>query len=244
MSSLDERMYLAYASTHAGRSERGQADLSYRRDIRPHLPATISGARVLDIGAGQGDLIRLLVDDGFAAQGVDISPEQVDLARAAGLTQVELNDFHRVLDTADGSWDAVIATDLLEHLEKAEVLRTFDEVRYALRPGGVFIARAPNAVSPMGGNYMYGDITHQTWLTRRSVHQLAAVAGFDRVDVYACPPIVHGPTSALRAAIWKPISGLLKLALAAETGQLTGHIITQNLVFVAHQAGSSKGTTP
>jgi 2-polyprenyl-3-methyl-5-hydroxy-6-metoxy-1,4-benzoquinol methylase len=233
-------MYLAYASTHAGHSENDQSDLSYRRDIRRHLPAGASGFRVLDIGAGQGDLVRLLLRDGFAARGVDISPEQVELARAAGLTQVELNDFHAVLDTSGSGWDAVVATDLLEHLDKAEVLRTFDEVRGALRPGGRFIARVPNAVSPMGGNYMYGDITHQTWLTRRSIQQLAAVSGFGRVDVFACGPKAHGPTSALRAAIWKPISGLLKLALAAETGQLTGHIVTQNLVFVARQANSPK----
>jgi hypothetical protein len=44
---------------------------------------------------------------------------------------------------------------------------------------------------------------------------------------------VHGLSSAVRALVWKPVSGLLKLALAAETGVLRGHIITQNLTFVA-----------
>jgi hypothetical protein len=37
--------------------------------------------------------------------------------------------------------------------------------------------------------------------------------------------------------VWKPVSGLLKIALAAETGQLRGHVVTQNLTFVARQAG-------
>jgi hypothetical protein len=33
--------------------------------------------------------------------------------------------------------------------------------------------------------------------------------------------------------LWKPVSGLLKLALAVETGAVRGHIVTQNLTFAA-----------
>ena len=69
------------------------------------------------------------------------------------------------------------ATDLLEHLTKPEVLATFDAVAAALRPGGRFVARVPNAVSPFGGHTRYGDFTHETWYTARSVRQLAAAAG-------------------------------------------------------------------
>ena len=39
----------------------------------------------------------------------------------------------------------------------------------------------------------------------------------------------------LRSLVWLPVSGLLKLALAAETGQLRGHIVTHNLVFAARR---------
>jgi hypothetical protein len=34
----------------------------------------------------------------------------------------------------------------------------------------------------------------------------------------------------------EPVSGLLKIALAAETGQFRGHVVTQNLTFVARKA--------
>jgi 2-polyprenyl-3-methyl-5-hydroxy-6-metoxy-1,4-benzoquinol methylase len=233
LDSLDNRFYASYTSTHAGRSSATAATLIYRRDIRPNLPAEAPGRRVLDIGCGQGDLVRLLRGDGFDAWGVDISPEQVEIARRSGLNQVELGDFHAHLDSTGNAWDAIIATDVLEHLDKAEVIRTFDHARQALRPRGVFIARVPNAVSPTGGHVMYGDFTHQTWFTRRSVAQLAAVAGFGSVRIFPCPPIAHGAKSAARVLAWKPLSGLFKLALAAETGELRGHIVTQNLAFVA-----------
>ena len=230
MTLLRDKLYESYATTHAGRGDAVAAGLAYRRDIRPHLPA---GGRVLDIGCGQGALVRLLAADGFDAHGVDVSPEQVEIARSAGLDRVELGDFHDRLRGSPGRWDAVVATDVLEHLSRDEVVAAFDSVRAALGPGGVFVARVPNAVSPMGGHTMFGDLTHETWFTRRSVAQLAAVAGFAAVAVFSCPPAMHSLASAVRVLVWKPVSGLLKLALAAETGQLRGHIVTQNLTFVA-----------
>ena len=232
MSSLDDRLYGAYVSTHAGVADSAAAELVYRRDVRPRLPA---GGTVLDIGCGQGELVRLLLADGFAAHGVDISAEQVRIARDRGIEQVWHGDFHEVLRSADGALDAVVATDVLEHLDKEEAMRTFDDVLRALRPGGVFFARVPNAVSPTGGHIMFSDLTHRTWFTQTSVRQLAAVAGFGSVHTFPCPPVVHGVRSALRGLVWKPVSGLLKLALAAETGRLRGHIVTHNLCFVAHR---------
>ncbi|NDL57645.1 class I SAM-dependent methyltransferase [Phytoactinopolyspora mesophila] len=235
MESLRDRLYDSYVSTHAGSASGPATQLAYRRDLRPHLRRTGSAdrLRVLDIGCGQGELVRLLVADGFDARGVDVSTEQVSLARAAGLDRVEHADFHAYLRASAGNWDAVVATDVLEHLNREEVLQTFDGARMALRPGGVLVARVPNAVSPTGGHTMWSDVTHETWFTRRSVAQLAAVAGFASVEVFACTPPAHGLVSAARALLWKPISGMFKLALAVETGALRGHIVTQNLTFVA-----------
>ncbi len=234
MSALDERLYRTYATTHAGAGDARSTAVVYRRDIRPLLPAEPAGSTVLDLGCGRGDLVRLLAADGFTTHGVDISADQVRLAHDQGLRQVRLGDVHDVLASSPGAWDAVVATDFLEHLDKATALRTFDGVQGALRPGGLFVARVPNAVSPTGGHIMFADLTHQTWYTQRSIRQLAAVAGFTAVRTFACPPVAHGGLSLARALIWKPISGLFKLALAAETGQLRGHIVTHNLMFAAY----------
>ena len=57
------------------------------------------------------------------------------------------------------------------------------------------------------------------------------------MTILSCPPIAHGLVSAARVAVWKHVSGLYKLALAAETGTLRGHIVTQNLTVVARKAG-------
>lgn len=206
--------------------------LCYQRDIRPFLPAQSQGT-VIDVGCGQGELVRLLARDGYDACGVDISPEQIDLAHSAGLTQVQHEDYRNALVKNWGRFAAVTATDFLEHLTRDEVLEAFDLIVQALSPGGVFIARVPNAVSPLGGHIRYGDFTHLSSFTQKSVRQLAAAAGFQSVTVRACPPVAHGILSSARLAAWKPFSAAFKLALAAETGEVRGHVVTQNLSFVA-----------
>jgi 2-polyprenyl-3-methyl-5-hydroxy-6-metoxy-1,4-benzoquinol methylase len=154
-----DRLYEAYASGHAGHADGQATALAYHRDIRPLLPPRSAGP-VIDIGCGQGHLVSLLLDDHYDAYGVDVSPEQVAIAHAAGLERVVHGDFRELLIGQRSRFAVVTATDLLEHLAKDEVLDTFDCVAAALMPGGRLVARVPNAVSPLGGYIRYGDFTH------------------------------------------------------------------------------------
>ena len=231
---LRERLYGAYASQHASCSDGEAAALIYRRDIRPALLPPAAGP-VLDIGCGKGQLVNLMLADGYDAAGIDLSPEQVALARAAGLDQVQHGDYRALLEARAGQLAGVTATDVLEHLTKAEVLDTFDRVANALVTGGVLVARVPNAASPFGGRIRYGDFTHESSHTARSIRQVAATAGFAAVTVRPCPPVAHGLLSAARALVWKSVSASCKIALAAETGTFRDHIVTQNLTFVAQK---------
>jgi 2-polyprenyl-3-methyl-5-hydroxy-6-metoxy-1,4-benzoquinol methylase len=227
---LRKRLYAAYATTHVGVSAADSQIHGFRRDVLPHLPEDRQ-VRILDIGCGQGTYVRQLLALGFEhTGGIDVSPEQVKIARAAGLTQVSLGDYRDSLGFAE--LDVVIATDLLEHLTRSEAMEASERIRQALRPTGILILRVPNAGSPFSGALRYGDLTHETSFTARSLRQLGAAAGFAVVQVYACAPPVHGVKSAVRAAVWWAVSTLIKFALIAETGQMRGHIVTQNIVAV------------
>lgn len=111
---LRDRLYEAYASQHAGQGD-GEAAAIYRRDVRPFLLPPSAGP-VIDIGCGQGALVRLLAADGYEAEGVDVSPEQVAIAQASGVGHLQQGDYRTVLGTRPGQFAAVTATDLLEHL--------------------------------------------------------------------------------------------------------------------------------
>lgn len=225
-----DRLYSAYASTHAGTSTSETNRLTFEREVAPHLNFPASAA-VLDLGCGQGELVREFHRHGFTmARGIDISPEQVEIAHRNGIQNIELGDFRTTL--AKERLDVVTANDFLEHLTIDEVLEALDAVFAALNPGGVFIARTPNLASPFGGGYRYGDMTHETSFTPRSLQQLSKTAGFASTAIYSCPPKVHGLASGARLAVWKVASGAMKIALAAETGRLRGHHVTQNILVV------------
>lgn len=228
------RLYDSYSSTHAGVSADAGSEHAFRRDILPHLPMDRT-ARVTDLGCGQGQLVRHLLQHGYSrSSGIDVSPEQVSLAHAAGISQVRHGDFREAL--APASIDAATATDLFEHLTKSEALESMDSIFAALTSGGRAIVRVPNGVSPFVGNYQFGDLTHETTYTARSLRQLGAAVGFSQVTVRACPPVAHGLKSGLRVGAWKAISGFMKLALAAETGILREHLVTQNVVAIFQKA--------
>ena len=95
--------------------------------------------------------------------------------------------------------------------------------------------RIPNAVSPLGRHTRNGDFTHQTSSTARSTHKLTAADGFESVLSRSSPPVAHGLASAARAAACLVISACYRIAQAAETGRLSGHIVTHNLTFAARK---------
>lgn len=239
MTGLDVRrqtMYERYASTHAGLEGRASPRV-LRRDVLRHLRFADRAGEVLDLGCGQGDLVRFLVGEGFAQTvGVDASPEQVEIAIRRGSVSVSRSSATKALCHRQGLLSAVTALDFLEHLTRAELLETVELARAALTTDGVLIARVPNASSPFGGSMRHGDMTHESSFTSRSIRQLAALAGFSRVEVFPCPPVVHGPVSLLRGLVWRVFAGFIKLALATETGSFD-HVVTQNLVFVARKDG-------
>ena len=232
---LRDRLYASYATNHAGVVGAESQVHGFRRDVLPHVPQD-RNVRILDIGCGQGAYVGQLLSLGFEqTRGVDVSPEQVKIARESGLTQVTLGDYRDSLNVTD--WDVVIATDFFEHLTRTDALQAMELIRRALRPAGLLILRVPNAGSPFGGILRYGDLTHETSFTARSLSQLGAATGFAQIEAYACAPPVHGVRSAVRAGVWWVVSALIKTSLVAETGQVRGHIVTQNIVAVMRAAG-------
>ncbi len=166
-----------------------------------------------------------------------MSVEQVERARTRGLDVLRA-DVLEFLDSSTDRYNAICAIDVIEHFEKPEVLRLLELVAASLRPGGILVAQVPNGESPFFGRYRYGDFTHGTAFTSRSVGQIAANTGFSTVEVYPTEPVPHGVRSLARWGAWKAITAVLKGMLLAETGVASGHIVTQNLVFTARTPGA------
>ncbi|MNC85900.1 hypothetical protein D3C83_15190 [compost metagenome] len=122
--------------------------------------------------------------------------------------------------------------DVLEHVTPAELLATLDGALRILRPGGCCLAHLPNAEGLFGMRIRYGDFTHEQAFTARSSTQVFRAAGFAAVQCFEDRPVVHGPVSLARRALWT--LGMLpyRLLLAAETGE-TQFILSQTLLVKA-----------
>ena len=107
--------------------------------LRPHLPPH---ARILDAGAGAGHLANRLAGLGHTVVGIDQSAEFVAYAqeRASAGASFQVGDVTS-LDFAAATFDAVVAGEVLEHVE--DHARAVGELHRVLRPGGFCLVSVP-----------------------------------------------------------------------------------------------------
>jgi len=99
------------------------------------------GSRVLDLGAGQGSFTRCLVRAGYQVSACDLNPEQF----CCEDVECRRVDAERPLPYADNTFDAVVAVEVVEHLESH--LGLFRETARILAAGGLFLFTTPNIAS-------------------------------------------------------------------------------------------------
>ena len=101
-------------------------------DLLSNIPADLSGARVLDLGCGIGELSRLLADRGARVTGVDVSSEALAQATSDTRCGFALAAAEQ-LPFPDSSFDLVVGSLILHHLP---IERTAQELRRILRSEG------------------------------------------------------------------------------------------------------------
>ncbi len=99
-------------------------------------------ARVLELGSARGDITFLLAAHAREVVGLDASADALEIAERAraarGLANVSFvkGDVADLSMFADGSFDAVAAIDLVEHVDDPTLEAMLRESRRVLRPGG------------------------------------------------------------------------------------------------------------
>lgn len=208
----------------------------FAANIRTYLPQN-KNAKILDLGCGYGRNIKALQELGYThVKGIDISEDQVNYAvNHLGLTNVEVGDAVALLEGAEGTFDAILLLDVLEHLELAYSVQLIESVRRALKPGGVFILQVPNAMSPLSP-HRHWDVTHLRAYTTHSMEQSLRLGGFTSMRHFELPPHVHGLASLIRRALWfAAVKPAIALYMLVANGSLMGSIFTTNLLTIAYQ---------
>ncbi len=145
--------------------------------IEEELTAALGGgpARILDLGCGTGGLIRRLEPRHAAWRwtGLEASPMACALARARSGVEVVEGAAER-LPFADATWEAVVAADVLYHVE--DDAAALGEIFRVLRPGGVLVANEP--ALPWLWSYHDEAVHGRRRYTRRQLRDRVAAAGF------------------------------------------------------------------
>jgi ubiquinone/menaquinone biosynthesis C-methylase UbiE len=129
-------------------------EINPRSDVDDRLRAVIlryvgSGARVLEVGTGDGMTAYLLARQGNKVRSVDVSRIALERARAhwgdePGLDLCFAYGDARKLDLPDGSVDFVVSENMVEHISLADMRIHLAEVRRVLVPGGGYLLYTPS----------------------------------------------------------------------------------------------------
>ncbi len=143
-----------------------------------YLSAQADG-RLLEVGCGSGDMLKIMQELGWQVEGVDFDPLAVENAKSKGLRV-----FHGTLEAQaypDDHFDAVTMSHIIEHVHDPEQLLC--ECYRILKPGGRLVLVTPNSDSwghrKFAVTWLHLDPPrHLHVFNPRSLTDLAQKAGF------------------------------------------------------------------
>lgn len=179
----------------------------YGRAIRPELSrflqaTCVSGWEALDLGCGEGRYSIALAERGCHVTAVDRSIVGVEkLARTASAKGLSIEAFCEdvaELDFGVEQYDLIVFPTILDHLDEPGRSEVAQEIRRALRPGGVFFGCVLTQADPgflhygsEGVSETAGGIAH--YFAPGELHRCFADFDIVKYDEFMEEDRSHGP---------------------------------------------------
>ncbi len=152
-----------------------EAKTDYPNKFCKHIIETFNipmGAKMLDIGCGDGTFTKEFENLGLNAYGLDISDSaSKKLGKNFKLWNLQQQDYPYEKE----SFDFIFSKSVVEHLREPDIL--LDEAYRLLKPGGLFICMTPSWKHSYKEAF-YIDHTHVTAFTRYSLETACELSGF------------------------------------------------------------------
>lgn len=160
---------------------------------------------VLDYGCGPGGLIRYLLNEGISCQGLDFSPEAIDIVKREWGEHPSFRGAicAEGLPTPIDSCiiDTLFCIELIEHLTDVTLRSLLQEFFRVIKPGGYIVITTPNkedmknneTICPECG-CLYHRYQHARSFDSKSLENDVNIFGFETV---VCQPVSFRPKSHL-----------------------------------------------
>jgi 2-polyprenyl-3-methyl-5-hydroxy-6-metoxy-1,4-benzoquinol methylase len=241
-------LYTHYVSRYKGESSQLEARAlrsfyewsDYK--IAPLLNGVNDSASILEVGCGTGNMLKYLERIGYKhVKGIDISEEQIEIARSRGC-DAELTDAFVFLQERKELVDIIFGLDFIEHFRVDELMELLRMIYERLNDGGKIILQTPNGEGLFPGQVVYGDLTHLTIFTPASLQQLLTEIGFCNYQFYETGPVEKNIQGRIRLLLWQFIKLGANAIRKVETGK--SHAIwTENMICYCEKPPQSKKYT-
>jgi SAM-dependent methyltransferase len=154
--------------------------------------------RILDFGCGPGRDLKAFTALGHEAIGLDGTARFADMARTDSGCAVYHQDF-LALDLPDSYFDGIFANASLFHVPTQELPRVLEELRSALKPGGVLFSSNPRGSNEEGWDGERYGVHHDLETWRRYLMG----AGFTELEHYYRPAGLPREQQPWLASVWR-----------------------------------------
>lgn len=186
-----DNLYAAFEEHFRGSPEDVEQRLRY---YLPFLQELNADSKILDLGSGRGDWLKLLSTEGFKPVGVEVNRVFADRSVGEGFTVSHSDMMVYLSRQPDDSLDLITAFHLIEHVDTDKLIRLLDEIKRTLKPGGRLFIETPSPENlVVAACNFYADPTHHKPVNPHTLMFILRGKGFVDLGLQFLHPVDDSP---------------------------------------------------